>query len=117
MQRAIDIGKLDKRITFQKRVLVQDELGQDKHVWQDKKTVWADFYPIRGGEYQEAEHKKREEIVYKVKMRFIPGIDASLRILFRGRVFLVDKVINVDEANYKLEIECTEYIEKEAGKG
>ena len=34
------------------------------------------------------------------------------RVVFRGRHFLIDKVINVDEANYKLELECTEYVEK-----
>ena len=117
MEKAIDIGKLNKRITFQKQNASEDKIGQDRHVWIDLKTVWADFYPIRGGEYQEAEKKKREEVTYKAKLRYISGIDASLRILFRGRIFLIDKVINVDEANYKLEIECTEYVEKGVGAG
>ena len=116
MERAIEIGKLDKRITFQKQVLTLDEMGQDKHEWKDFKTVWAEFYPVRSGEYREADQKKREETVYKANVRYIPGIDASLRIRFRDRLFLIDRAVNVDEANYKLEIECTEYVEKESGK-
>ena len=113
MQRAIDIGKLNKRITFQEYADGTDSMGQSVKRWKDKKTVWADFYPVRAGEYQEAEQKKREEVTYKAKIRYLPGIDASLRIRFRERIFLIDRVINVDEANYKLEIECTEYVEKE----
>lgn len=113
MQKAIDIGKLNKRITFQEYADDEDDMGQSIKVWKDLKTVWADFYPVRAGEYQEAEQKRREEVTYKAKLRFLPGIDASLRILFKGRIFLIDKVINVDEADYKLEIECTEYVEKD----
>lgn len=117
MEKAVDIGKLNKRITFQRQTACTDKMGQDRQGWTNFKTVWADFYPVRSGEYQEAEQKKREEVTYKAKLRYIPGIDASLRILFRGRLFLIDKAINVDEANYKLELECTEYVEKEADTG
>ena len=113
MEKKVDIGKLNKRITFQKMVEGEDALGQSISQWKDVKTVWADFYPVRGGEQQEAERKQREEVMYKAKLRYIPGIDASMRILFRGRVFFIRNVINVNEANYKLEIECTEYIDKE----
>ncbi len=112
MGKAIDIGKLNKRITFQRRAEGEDALGQTVQGWEDVQTVWADFYPVRGGEYQEEGQKKREEVVYKAKLRYLPGIDASMRVVFRGRHFLIDKVINVDEANYKLELECTEYVEK-----
>ena len=117
MQKAIDIGKLNKRITFQEHAEAEDGIGQSVKRWKDLKTVWADFYPIRTGEYQEAEQKRREEVTYKAKLRYLPGIDASLRILFRGRIFLIEKVVNVDEADYKLEIECTEYVEKEVLTG
>lgn len=109
----VNAGKMDKRVTFQKLTNTVDDMGQDKKEWTDYKTRWADFYPIRGGEYQEADKKKREEVVYKCKIRYLEGIDASMRIVFRGRIFLIDKVINVNEDNYQLDIECTEYVEKE----
>lgn len=112
MKKAMDIGKLNKRITFQKQIETEDAMGQSAQVWEDVKTVWADFYPIRAGEYQEAEQKKREEVTYKAKLRYIPGINAAMRIAFRGRYFLINNVINVDEGNYRLELECTEYVEK-----
>lgn len=112
MQRAIDIGKLNKRVTFQRLARQEDAMGQDAQAWEDVRTVWADFYPVRGGEYQEEGKKKREEVVYKAKLRYFPGVDASMRVVFRGRQFLIGKVTNVDEANYKLELECTEFVEK-----
>lgn len=109
----VDAGKMDKRVTFQKLTDSEDSMGQNKKDWTDYKKVWADFYPIRAGEYQEADKKKREEVVYMCKIRYLKGVDASMRIVFKGRIFLIDKVINVNEDNYRMEIECTEYVEKE----
>lgn len=112
-KRPLNIGKLDKRITF----LVYDEdgtdeLGQNKRGWVKSKTVWATFKPIRGGEFNEAEQKKREEVTYKATIRYRPGITSDLRIEYKGRIFEINSAINVDEADYMIEIECSEYVER-----
>ena len=48
--RVINIGKLNKRITFMKLQDKTDELGQSREVLSEFKTVWASLYPVRGAE-------------------------------------------------------------------
>ena len=114
MEKALEIGKLDKRIIFQKYdESGTDAMGQTKMVWVNFKRVWANFRPVRGYETDEAARKFREEKTYKATVRYRPGITSDMRILFKGRQFEIKSIVNVNEANYKLEIECTEYIDKE----
>lgn len=113
MERLIEIGKLNKRITFQKLDMsATDSMGQTKPQWVNLKPVWASFRPVRGYEADEAARKFREERTYKATIRYRPGISSDMRILFKGRLFEIKSVVNVNEANYKLEIECTEYVER-----
>ena len=114
MEKALEIGKLDKRIIFQKYDESGiDAMGQTKMDWGNFKKVWANFRPIRGYEADEAARKFREEKAYKAIIRYRPDITSDMRILFKGRQFEIQSIVNVNEANYKLEIECTEYIDKE----
>ena len=74
--------------------------------------MWATFKPIRGGEYKEAAGKDREEVTYKATMRYYP-VTADMRIRYRDRIFEIKAVINVEEADYMLELQCVEYKDKE----
>lgn len=113
MEKPINIGKLNKRITFQIfRDDEEDKMGQSIQNWKDLKTVWATFRPVRGAEYDEAARKFREERTYKATVRYLPGISSDLRIMYKGRIFEIKSVVNVNEADYMLEIECTEYVER-----
>ena len=44
----VDIGKLNRRITFLRLETSEDEMGQDKSEWKKYRTVWATGvqYPI-----------------------------------------------------------------------
>ena len=113
MEKPINIGKLNKKITFQ--VFMDDEedkMGQSTQKWKDLKPVWATFRPVRGAEHDEAARKFREERTYKATVRYRPGISSDMRIKYKERVFEIKSVVNVNEANYILEIECTEYVER-----
>lgn len=114
MEKALEIGKLDKRIIFQKYdESGTDAMGQTKKDWVNFKRVWASFKPIRGYETDEAARKFREEKTYKAIVRYRPDITSDMRILFKDRYFEIKSIVNVNEANYKLEIECTEHVDKE----
>ncbi len=108
----INIGKLNKRITLLQYADTIDELGQDTQKWKEVKTVWATFKPIRGGEYKEAAGKDREEVTYKATMRYYP-VTADMRIRYRERIFEITSVVNVEEADYMLELQCVEYKDRE----
>lgn len=110
-------GKLNKRITFVAYEEIEDQLGQSAYAWKPYKRVWADFRPLRSGEYQEAERKDRLEVTYLCRCRYVPGITSAMRILYKGRSFEITRIINVDERSKQLEIECVEFVDKEVEPG
>lgn len=106
-------GKLNKRIAFMEYGETEDQIGQSVYEWRPYKRVWADFSPVRSGENQEAERKDRLEVTYACRCRYTTGITSAMRISFKDRIFEITRIINVDERNKMLEIECVEYVDKE----
>ena len=43
----VDIGKLNRRITFLHLEISEDEMGQDKSEWKKYRTVWATVKPYK----------------------------------------------------------------------
>ena len=110
----IQIGRLNKRITFLTYVEVVDELGQNKQQLQEVKTVWGDIYPVRGAEKYEAD-RLREEVRYKCYVRYFKGLNASnYYLVYDGEKYKLESVIDMDAAKQYYEIYCTKYVEKEA---
>ena len=107
----LNIGSLNRRITFVYLDSDVDEMGQDCQVWKDYKTVWATVKALRGGEYYEAQ-KIRPEQTYKITTRYHEGITPDMKIRYCGKLFEILSCNNVEEANYMLEIQAVEYIEK-----
>lgn len=103
----MDIGRMNKRITFCKYEEVEDELLQIKQELREKKTVWASVEPLRGREYQEAQ-KLRAELTYKITIRYQKEIAQDMLIKYKERYFEILSVINVREKNEMMEIICIE---------
>ena len=110
--RTINIGNLNKRITFQRLQNVEDEMGQEKQELADYKTVWASLYPVRGAEYYEAA-KLRSKVTYKCYVRYIPNITTNMYIKHGGKTYTIESVVDVDLEHKMLEIYCTEYTNNE----
>jgi SPP1 family predicted phage head-tail adaptor len=107
----LDIGRLDKRITFRKIADGTDAVGQNTQEWQDYKTVWATVKALRGGEYFEAQ-MIRPEKTYKITVRYMPDVTEDMQITYAGKTLEIGYINDVEEARYMLEILATEYIEK-----
>lgn len=109
----MNIGKLNKRITFLRLQLGYDEMGQDiKGAWQPCKTVWASIKPLRGREYWDAKKKSAEQN-YKITTRYHDGVTTDMRIQYKNKVFDIESIANVEEKGIMLEMQCVEYIETE----
>lgn len=108
----MDIGRLNKRISFLTYRETEDCMGQSIQVPQKGKTVWGTIKPLRGGEYWDAA-KKEAEITHKITTRYLPGITPDEKILYKDRIFEIQSIINVDENNTMLEIYCKEYLGRE----
>ena len=46
----MDPGQLDRRVTFQSFVMIEDDMGGVVHGWEDRFTLWAHLRYLRGSE-------------------------------------------------------------------
>lgn len=105
----LSIGKLNHKITFQKRTPELDELGQE-HLdsFTDYKTVWATIHPLRGKEYWDARRVRADEI-FKITIRYVPWVTEDMRIRYKNRFYNITSVADADIRGEFLEIYATEY--------
>ncbi len=108
---AVNIGKLNKRVTFQKLVPGEDDLGQDKNSYEDVFTVWATVKPSKASEFNFI-GKVKPEVTHRIYVRYRPGITADMRIIYNRRtLYLSAPPVNVDEKYELLEIQAEERFE------
>lgn len=103
----MDIGELRHRITFQKLTATTNENGFEIEDWQDYKTVWAAITNLHGREYFEAAAVKAENTV-KFTIRYVPNIESTMRILFKGKQYNISSIDNIKYANKFIEIKALE---------
>lgn len=104
---SIDVGRLNKRITFITYTEQTNEYYQTIQVETDYKTVWASVEPVSGREYYEAQ-RIRSEMTYKIFTRYFPDITQDMLIRYKDRIFRIESVINYREGREMLQFVCTE---------
>jgi len=80
--------------------------------WKDLKTVWAAIKTLKGKEYYEAASVQAETTTRFI-IRYTQGLDTSMRILYKNRIFDIQSLINDDEKNVTLTIITKEVIASE----
>ena len=93
-------------------VSTKDSVGGVSFSWTTILTSWAKIQPISTRESMLAAQSK-SSITHRVTIPFaneLDGIDGSWRIktVVGNRIFSIDGVRNIDEANEVYEIVCTE---------
>ena len=105
----MDAGRLNKRITLERLIQEQDPIyGAPLDTWVPTYSVWAAIEPVSGREYWQAKLALAEKTI-RIRMRYLPGIDSSMRVAYSGRIFSIQSVINVDEANREIQLMCLEH--------
>lgn len=105
----MDIGRLRHRITFQKLLESKNEYGEVTNQWEDYKTVWAEIKPVSGKQFFEAK-QINSEISHNVYIRYRLDLSPNMRILYKGRVFDILYIMNVNEDNSLMQIYCKELL-------
>lgn len=100
-------GELRHRITLQTLEIIVNENGFEVEEWIDFKTVWASIKNLHGREYFEAAAVQKENTV-KFTIRYIKGIDASMKILSKGRHYNITSIDNIRYENKFIEIKALE---------
>lgn len=90
--RPVAAGRMDQRITIQARAAGQDAAGQPLTTWPDVATVWADVRHPTGMEATRA-GAETSVAVASMRIRWIGGIDAGMRVLYAGAIYRITAVL------------------------
>ncbi|MDR1489930.1 MAG: phage head closure protein [Desulfovibrio sp.] len=100
-------SRLNSRITFLKNVRVRQPNGSFLDDWQEYKTTFAEVVTI-GGEEGRLAAAQSSEVRYRIRIRFRPDIDESMKIRTDdGRVIAVNAIRDPDGRRTALEIHAT----------
>ncbi len=105
----MQIGKLRHRIILEDKQITRDSFGAEVFEWVQVSEVWADISPLSGKEFV-AFKQINAEISVRVTMRYQPGIDTEMRVLFKDKIFEILSIINPDEKNIALVLMCKEVV-------
>lgn len=114
--KAIDIGKMNKKVYICTAKHKQDDMGQDVLMHEKGKRIWATVKSIRGGEYYDA-LKLSPEVSYIIYTRYREDIHPDTILLYHGKKLEVKHVADMEEEQIMLEIQCTEYKKKRGSNG
>ncbi|HHX70331.1 MAG TPA: phage head closure protein [Gallicola sp.] len=103
----MEIASLNKRITIQELKLSINENGFEIEEWIDYKRVWAGVSNLHGREYFDAAAIQMENTV-KFTIRYLPGIDTSMRIVFKDKNYNITSIDNIKYRNRFMEIKAME---------
>lgn len=105
----INPGEFRHIITFQEMEERKNQFGEMTKVWVDKFSTRAGIYPLSGKEFFTAD-KENSEISHKINIRYRPDINQKMRIIFEGRVFNIESIINFQERNILIQIMAKELL-------
>lgn len=91
-------GKLRERITVQAFTETKGSNGEPTKTWTNLKSFWAEVRVLTERSHTREEFEAAQVnpyTRYDFRCRRVTGIDTSMRIVFEGRVFDIEAVINV----------------------
>lgn len=98
---------LNNFVTFQHLVMTQDEIGGYTSSYVDYYSCFVNIKPVKSYQKWQAE-KLSLKVSHRITCRYFDGIKSDDRIMYNNRIFEVQEVINVDEANRFYEIIASE---------
>jgi SPP1 family predicted phage head-tail adaptor len=109
--KSVNPGRLNKRLEIWRYVETETDLGGTRTELKRILTVWAEIKPTRGTEFLEY-YRDANALQFKVLMRYIEGITEKDVLVYQGRQFEINAILNLMESNTYLEIYCTESKDK-----
>lgn len=103
----MSVGEMRHRITFQRITNAANENGFESETLEDYKTVWASVSNLQGKEYFAAKAVQEENTV-KFTIRYLAGLDQTMKILFQGKVYNITSIDNIKYKNRYVEINAAE---------
>ena len=108
---SINAGRLKKHIEIWRYEGVDTAVGSTVNKLVKVKTVYGEIRPVRGSEYTEY-YKEQHELSIKITIRFWAGLRPTDVLQYHGRQYLIQSIINPEQADYILEVMCVEKDDK-----
>lgn len=102
----IQAGDLRERVLLQSKSVTRDAYGAEVISWADFKERWAEVTPLSGREYISM-RQSQSDVTTRVRMRWLPGVSTTMRLLWRDVPYRISEVIDVEARSEELEILCT----------
>ena len=103
----MQIGQLNKRIMLQKPVQVSDSMGGFTTTWTNYLNAWAAIWPWQAKEGEENKALLMN-VFHRIRIRYRPNILPSYRVLYDGRCFDIDSILDKEEKHEFLDLLCKE---------
>lgn len=105
----MDARDLIHRITIQRDAgTTTDAHGQPVPDWKTFAERWAWIQPISGNE-RYINQQLVASLTHKIMLRYLAGVTAQMRVLFKGRVFeIVAPPVNWEERSIEMVLLCRE---------
>lgn len=101
-------GKLRDIITIQSRTTAKDSFGQPIVTWADfAASIYAKITSVAIRE-EEAAQSLRNPQRFEIEIRYVAGIDATMRVKFGTRIFNILGVDNLDMRCREMLLTCEE---------
>ena len=102
-------GLLQYRMEIQTPTSTRDAMGQAVMSWTTSQTRWAGIIPLTSREGFFAK-SVRPELSHRITLRWFAGLEHGHRIKMDARIFNIASIINVDEGDHTLQVDCVELV-------
>ena len=94
-------ARLRHKVTIQNRTQAVDEFGGPVNAWADYATVTAGVDSLSGREFLAAQAAQSEASV-RLVMRYVAGVDARMRIVYKGLFHDIINITDPEERHWEL---------------
>jgi SPP1 family predicted phage head-tail adaptor len=104
----IDPGRLRERVTIQQATEVRNAMGEVVQSWETFAERWASVDGLSSREFL-LQGQQQTEISHRVRMRYVDGMVATMRLLWRGRVLEITSLLEHNNRS-EHELLCNERV-------
>lgn len=98
-------GKNRHRIVIEQPVKVKTDSGAINTTWSTFKETWAEVRTLKMYEKSAIETSFPKADMF-IGFRYIEGVLSTMRITYKGKIYSILGINNVDERNRELELIC-----------
>jgi len=105
----IDFGRLRERVTIQQATERRNAMGETVQTWEPFAERYASVEGLSSREVL-LQGQQRTEVSHRVRMRYVPDMTSTMRILWRGRVLEIASLLEHENRSHH-EALCTERVD------